>query len=289
MTARQLTMLTTLAALWGTSFLFIRIADRSLGPIVLPAVRVSCAGVVLGIIAGASRTPVAVQAHWRQYLALGALASAIPFTLISAAEVTLPAGLASILNVTPPLWSTIIAVVLLNEPLTRRLTIGLVLALAGVALVVGLAPVAINAQFLVAVAAMLASGLSYAASGHYVRLQLADEPPLALATMQQLAAALLLAPAIAIAPTRYTPSSTGLVAVVALALLGTAWAFPLYFRLLAEVGTTRAQSVTFLVPVFGLLWGALFLGERLRAIEGLGTVVLLGGVALVAGPLPHRR
>jgi drug/metabolite transporter (DMT)-like permease len=288
MTMRQLTMLTALAALWGASFLFIRIAVGSLGPVALPAARVACAGVALGAVALASGTPIAVRTRWREYLALGALASAIPFTLISAAEVTLTAGVASILNATPPLWSAIIAVPLLKEPLTGRLVIGLALALAGVSLVVGLAPVSIDPQFLLAVAAMLASGLCYAASGHYVRLRLEGESPLALATVQQLAAALLLAPAITIVPLRHAPSSAVLAAVAALALACTALAFPLYFRLLAEVGTTRAQSVTFLVPLFGVLWGALFLNERLRMIEGLGTIVLLWGVALVTGALPRR-
>jgi drug/metabolite transporter (DMT)-like permease len=288
MTIRQLTMLTALAALWGASFLFIRVAVGSLGPVALPAARVSCAGVVLGAVALASGTPTAVHARWREYLVLGALASAIPFTLISVAEVTLTAGVASILNATPPLWSAIIAVPLLKEPLTGRLVVGLALAFAGVSLVVGLAPVSIDPQFLLAVAAMLASGLCYAASGHYVHLRLKDESPLALATVQQLTAALLLSPAIAIVPLRHEPSSAVLAAVAALALACTALAFPLYFRLLAEVGTTRAQSVTFLVPLFGVLWGALFLDERLRLIEGLGTIVLLWGVALVTGVLPHR-
>jgi len=281
MTPRQALSLVLLAAIWGSSFLFIRIAVDELGPAVLTEARVLLAAVPVAAFVLLRGGRLGLRERARDFLVLGTFAAALPFGLIALAELELPASLASILNATPPIWAAVIAAALFGEPFTARLAAGLGLALAGVALVVGLAPVDVDLPFVLAALAMLASGLLYGAMGHFSARRMKGVAPLSLVVGQHAAAAVVLLPAVALMPVREAPRVGEWGAVLALGLLCTALAFVLYFRLIAEVGATRTLTVTFLVPVFGVLWGAVFLGEELRAPQGLGALVLLAGVFLV--------
>jgi drug/metabolite transporter (DMT)-like permease len=281
MTPRQAASLVVLAAIWGSSFLFIRIAVDELGPAVLTEARVLLAAVPVAafVLLGGGR--LALRERWRDFLLLGTFAAALPFGLIAVAELELPASLASILNSTPPIWSAVIAALFFGERFTPRLAAGLGLALGGVALVVGLAPVDVDLPFVLAALAMLVSGVLYGAMGLFSARRMKGVAPLRLVVGQHAAAAVVLLPAVALFPVREAPDVGEWGAVLALGLLCTALAFVLYFRLIAAVGATRTLTVTFLVPVFGVFWGAVFLGEELRPAQGLGALVLLAGVWLV--------
>lgn len=283
MTARQAASLVILAAIWGSSFLFIRIAVDELGPAVLTEARVLLAAAAVAAFVLLRRGALGLRERAPDYLLLGTFAAALPFGLIALAELELPASLASILNATPPIWAAVIAALLFGERFTPRLAAGLALALGGVALVVGLAPVDVDVPFVLATLAMLASGVLYGAMGHFSARRMRGVAPLSLVVGQHAAAAVVLLPAVALVPVREAPAVGEWGAVLALGLVCTALAFVLYFRLIAEVGATRTLTVTFLVPVFGVLWGALFLGEELRPAQGLGALVLLAGVRLVVG------
>ena len=291
MTVRQATMLLALAALWGASFLFMRVAVPSLGPVVLADARVAIAGLALLAYAAVIGARPALRARWRDYLLLGAINAAIPFTLLSAAELEIEASLAAVLNAMAPLCGAIVGAVWLGNRVTGGAAFGLLLGVGGVALVVGLAPIELDLPFLAAVAACLAAAFAYGIGANLVKVRFTGEPPLALAIGQQLAAALVLLPLIPAVPLRTAPDAVDIACLLALALASTGIAYLLYFRLLAELGPTGGMTVIYVVPVFGVLWGALFLDEAIHASTLAGGAVILLSVWLItrrppAAPVP---
>jgi drug/metabolite transporter (DMT)-like permease len=281
MTARQTTMLLVLAALWGASFLFMRVAVPSLGPVVLADARVAIAGVALLAYAALIGAVPSVRARWRDYLLLGAINAALPFTLLSAAELEIEASLAAVLNAMAPLCGAIVGVVWLGQRVTGAAKAGLVLGVGGVALVVGLSPFTLDLPFILAVLACLAAAFAYGVGANLVRARFVGEPPLSLAIGQQLAAAVVLLPLLPVVAPREPPDAVDVACLIALALGSTGIAYLLYFRLLAELGATGGMTVIFVVPVFGVLWGALFLDEAIHLATVLGGGVILLSVWLI--------
>jgi drug/metabolite transporter (DMT)-like permease len=281
MTPRQLAMLLSLAALWGASFLFMRVSVPAFGPIVLADARVALAGVVLLGYAAAIGARPALRTRWRDYLLLGSVNAALPFTLLAAAQLEIEASLAAVLNAMAPLCGALVAAVWLGERVTLAARVGLVLGVAGVALVVGLSPFTIDLVFVLSVLACLAAAFAYGVGANLVRVRFAGEPPLSMAIGQQLAAAVVLLPLIPAVPLRATPDAVDVACLLALALGSTGVAYLLYFRLLSELGATGGMTVIFVVPVFGVLWGALFLDERIHLGTLLGGAVILLSVWLI--------
>ena len=274
-------MLLALAALWGASFLFMRVAVPSLGPIVLADLRVAIAGLALLAYATLVRARPALRARWRDYLLLGTINAALPFSLLAAAELEIEASLAAVLNAMAPMCGAIVGAVWLGHRVGAGAKVGLVLGVAGVALVVGLSPFTIDLAFVLAVLACLAAAFAYGIGANLVRVRFAGEPPLSLAIGQQLAAAVVLAPLVPALPLRATPDTLDIGCLLALALASTAIAYLLYFRLLAELGATGGMTVIYVVPVFGVLWGALFLDEAIHVSTVAGGAVILLSVWLI--------
>jgi drug/metabolite transporter (DMT)-like permease len=281
MTPRQLAMLLALAALWGASFLFMRVAVPSLGPVVLADARVAIAGAALLAYAAVIGARPALRTRWRDYLLLGTINAAIPFTLLSAAELEIEASLAAVLNAMAPLCGAIVGAVWLGQRVTRPAQLGLVLGVGGVALVVGLSPFTIDLPFVAAVLACLAAAFAYGIGANLVKVRFSGEPPLSLAIGQQIAAALVLLPLLPVVPVRATPDAVDIACLLALALASTGVAYLLYFRLLAELGATGGMTVIYVVPVFGVLWGALFLDEAIHLSTIAGGAVILLSVWLI--------
>jgi len=278
-----------LGALWGGSFAFIRVAAPALGPFVLMELRVllATAALAAGALLAASWRSGLLR-RWRGFLALGALNAAIPFTLIAASELRLTASLAAILNSTTPLFGALVAAVWMGERLGRGAVAGLFLGVAGVVALVGWSPLPASAAVLLAVVASLAASLFYGIGSVYAKLKFPGLPAPAMAIGQLGgASAVLLLPAAATVPSA-PPDQSVILSVLALALLSTAAAYLLYFRLLASVGPTRTLTVTFLVPAFGVLFGALFLDERLGPGALLGFALILASLLLVTGLVPAR-
>ena len=255
MKAPDLARLVFLAALWGGSFIFIRIAAPVLGPIVLVTLRVFLAGSALLVYALITRSDLELRTRWRQYLILGALNSAIPFVLISTAELQLPASLAAILNATSPLFGAVIAAIWIKDPLTRRKIAGLALGLIGVGVLVGWSPTEFTPVVALAAGASLLGAAFYGLASVYTKAKVVGARPIGMATGSQFAAGLLLLPFVPFSTRAGSPSITVVFSVLALALLCTALAYLLYFRLIVDVGPAKALTVTFLVPIFGTLWG----------------------------------
>ena len=282
MGARDLGALLLLRALWGASFIFIRVAVPELGPFILVELRVGIAAATLALCAALLGRLPKLRARWRQFALLGTVNVAIPFSLISAAEINLTASLAAILNSTTVMFTAMVAAVWMGDALTARKFVGLVLGIVGVTVLVGWDPVAMNWVVVLSVGAMLAASLSYALGAVYAKRTFAGSPPLAIAIGQLTAASMLVLPLAAVSvPGR--PSTTVVLSVLALALLSTAVAYMLYFRLIENVGPTSTSTVTLLVPLFGLLFGVVLLDEPVGLGTFAGLALILSSVALIAG------
>lgn len=295
MNARQIAALLFLSAVWGASFLFIRVAAPVMGPFPLMAGRVLIAAGVLWVYARLRRTPVVLRPWWPQLLALGLVNAAAPFVLIAQAELELTASLAAILLAVQPLITTLIDSTSVGERISPRRLAGLLLGVAGVAVLMGWSPVAIDRAFLLSVAAMVAGAFCYAIGAIYAKRRLSRIPVPTLALGQQLGAAAWLAvPALWTLP-KASATGPAIASLLALALLSTALAYVVFFRLLGEIGPVKTSTITYIIPVFGVLWGAVFLAEPLTAgmLAGLGCIlaslllvnnVPFGGRAAAAHP-----
>lgn len=287
MRLRDLAVLVLLAAIWGASYLFIRIAAAPLGPVIIALLRVAIgAGGLLAWAALARRRHALVPLD-RRFLILGAVNAAIPYGLIAFAELHMTASLAAILNATTPLFTAAVAAGWAGERLSPRAWVGAVLGLAGVAVLVGWNPGAANAWFALAVLAMLGASLAYGVGSVYAKQRLTGVSSLGAATGQQLGAMVILAPfglgAVVHRGGEFTLTPVIALAVACLGLLCTSIAYLLYFHSIAAVGAVKTSSVTFLIPIFGMLWSALFLGESAPPGTLLGLGMILGGVGIVSG------
>lgn len=283
MNARDLGALVLLGALWGASFLFIRVAVPALGPFALMELRVGLAAAALTLCAAVVGRLPKLRARWKEFLFIGTLNAAIPFSLIAASEIHLTASLAAILNSTTVLFAAVAAAVWANETLTRGKMLGIVLGIVGVVVLVGWDPIPLSAAVLLSVGAMLAASLSYGLAAVYIKRTFKGIPPLAMAIGQLSGAATLLLPLAIVTLPEERPTAAVTLSMLGLALLSTAVAYLLYFRLISNVGPTSTATVTLLVPVFGLLFGVLLLGEPfgLGTLVGLG--IILSSVVLVTG------
>jgi len=273
--------LVALAAIWGAAFIFMRVAAPVLGPAWTAELRVLLGGLALlawfriaGIDAG-------LAAHWRFYLIAGGIAIAAPFALYSFAAMHAPASLLAIVNATSPIFGLAWNASFGDERVTLRKTAGLVLGIGGVALIARPTASAADPLFVWAVAAALAACCLYGVAGVLIKRFAGSASPRAMAAGNQLAAALVLLPLLPLLPPAGAPSALVVANVLALALLASGVAFVLYFRLIADVGATRALTVTYLIPLFGILWGWLFLGEALPAAALAGGALILAGTVLV--------
>jgi drug/metabolite transporter (DMT)-like permease len=249
-----------LAALWGGSFLFMRIAAPVLGPVWLIELRVLLAGLAL--------LPIVIRLGlWQEMrqkttplLVMGGINSALPFLLLAFASISLPAGFTSILNATTPLFGLGVAFYWLKESLTLNRAIGAVLGLAGVA--------------------GLLAALMYALAAAYAKQHLSGVSAVVAATGSQLGAAILLFPLLPFTVPHTSPSTTVILAVIGLAFLSTSLAYILYFRLIKTIGSTRALTVTYLIPLFAMFWGAMVLQEPVTPSMGIGCGLILLGTAI---------
>ncbi|MDJ0707722.1 MAG: DMT family transporter [Leptolyngbyaceae cyanobacterium MO_188.B28] len=275
-----------LAALWGGSFLFMRIAAPVLGPVWLIEFRVLLAGLVLLPILARLNLLSQVRRHLIPLVVVGCINSAIPFLLLAFASVSLPAGFTSILNATAPLFGAIVAWLWLQEKFTFPRRLGFILGFTGVVILVGWKAIATTPTFLAAVSAGLLAALMYAIAAPYIKQHLAGVPSLVVTTGSQLGAAFVLLPMLPFTVPQQTPSMAVAISVMALALLSTALAYILYFRLIRKIGSTKALTVAYLIPLFAMLWGALVLQEAVTVSMILGCGLVLLGTAIANDLLP---
>lgn len=283
--------LVLLGALWGAAFLFIRIAVPEFGPIALVEVRVAIAAALLLVWVAARGELGAFRGRWRSLFVIGALNTAVPFALFAYATRTVPAGFAAVLNATVPLWGALIGRVVFGEKLGIDRGVGLFVGFVGVVILV--APKLSVGGETLAIAAALGGSSLYALSAHLTRRLLPGMGSLSISAGSLLASVAILAlPTLWLRPVAM-PGAAAWGSVLALAVGGTALGYVLYFRLLANAGPTSAMAVTYLIPMFGMLWGWLFLSEAATATMLIGCGFILAGVAVATGIvrswMPARR
>jgi drug/metabolite transporter (DMT)-like permease len=284
---RQTLELLALGATWGFSFIFLRIAVPALGASPVTFARLFLAVLLLGAVLVYKGAKVPWSTHRNRLIGYGLLNTAVPFLLFGIASKSLPAGYMAVLNGTAALFSAVLAIVWLKQPLTRNKSIGLLIGFIGVAILVGLAPLALDATVVGAIGAGLFGALCYAFAGHLTPRWLGGVSPYAVAFGSLVPAAIALAPLAAVnlpAAQNLTPQVA--YAVLFLGLVTTGLAYLMYFRLITQMGPVRTSTVAFLIPVFALLWGWVFLGEPLTLANIVGGALVLLGVALVNGLLP---
>jgi drug/metabolite transporter (DMT)-like permease len=278
-----------LAALWGSSFLFTRLAVVEFGALSTAAVRVAIASLFLIPLLLMRGHGPQLRQHWKAVFLVGLMNSGIPFACFAFALLYITTGLSSILNATVPLFGALVAWIWLKDRPDGSRILGLVIGFAGVALLAsdkaGLRPAPPGGPTgwaetwgpMLAIAACLLATLCYGISASYTRRYLSGLPSLVTATGSQIGATLGLAlPAILFWPAR-TPGLTAWLAILFVGVACTGIAYVLYFRLIESAGPARALTVTFLVPVFALFYGGVFLGESITPwMIGCGAVILVG-------------
>ncbi|WOJ94719.1 DMT family transporter [Congregibacter variabilis] len=287
MSTAQLAQLVALAAIWGSSFMFMRIAVPQLGPLWLLEMRLVAASLILLIISRAMRRPLHIRKHWRHYMILGVFNTALPFWAFAYAAQTLPASMLAILNSTAPLWGLLIGFVWRGKPITRRAIVGLLLGMSGVASLVGLGGLAVKPEALFAVILTASAAICYGIASSYAEYAEKVET-YANAHGSLWAATLLLLPFIPFAPMPTVWPPGAVAAALILGVLCTGVAYLMYFHLIATAGAPSALTVGYLIPLWGVLWGWLFLDEAVGLHTLLGAGLVLSGTMLVTGFRPSR-
>lgn len=289
MKARDQLELLLLGAIWGASFLFMRLGAADFGALALSFLRVAGATLLLlPLLAWRGELP-ALRQHWRAIAVVGVINSALPFVLFTLAAMVLATGLMAVFNATAPIWGAFFAWVWLGEKLDRGRLLGLGIGISGVVgLAWGKAGFTVGAGGMspaLGIAACVAATALYGLAANYTRKRLTGVAPMALAAGSQLSATVVLAlPALWAWPA-VPVSATAWGAALLLAVLCTGLAYVLYFRLIAHAGATNAISVTFLIPGFAIGWGWLIIGEQPTVGMLAGCAVILLGTALATGLL----
>lgn len=283
MTPADFIRLLLLSAIWGASFVFTRVDAPVLGPALLIFARVGLAALFLSMIAVHLRKSLNAPQHWKHYLMLGLFNSALPFLLFAYAAKTVSASLLSILNATAPIWAAAIGTVWLRSRPSAKALLGMLLGVVGVSLLAGVETAALPDGGTLAILAGLGAAVSYGIATTYAKTAKAVDP-FANAHGSMWAATLMLIPlALQASPLPTLPPPHVMFSVAALGIVCSGVAYLLYFRLIADIGAAPALTVTFLIPVFGILWGTLFLGERVGWHTFVGSLTVLTGTALVTG------
>jgi len=281
--------LLVLSALWGASFLFMRVAAPEFGPLVIGFLRALIATLLLLPFLLLRSGIAELRSNWKKLVLVGVLNSAIPFCLLALATISLSGGFAAILNSTAPLWAAMIAWIWLGDRLDRSRITGLIIGFTGVVVLVwnkaGIAAPGVAMAILAAVSAALFYGIG----ANFTQKYLPGISALALATGSMLAATIVLLPAgILLWPAKMI-SVQAWIAIIMMGVASTGIAYVLYFRLIANVGPAKAITTTYLVPGFAVVWGAMFINESLSANMVLGGAIILIGTALATGVLSFSR
>jgi len=286
----DLARLVALAAMWGASYLFMRFAVPYFGALPMIAGRVLIAGAALFALARMKGVEIEWKRHWPAYLFVAVIGLDVPFVLIAQALTTIDASTAAILNALSPLFAAIVAALWIRDPLTLSKLGGIGLCLFGTAVLVGWRPAPMSGGELIAAGMSVLATALYGYTLVFTKVNLKAASPMAISAATLLLAAAVLMP---IAPLQ-APDFAAIPPLAWLALLGLAFvsttiAFIFYYRLIADVGPVKASTVTLLVPVFGMIWGVIFLGEPLTAGRLAGCAIILAGCALILGLIPLGR
>lgn len=288
MPLKDLRDLFLLAAIWGSSFLFMRLAVHDFGPVALTEMRVGISAIFLLIVSAAMGRLTPFLQNWRIISGGGIISIALPFLCYSYASQTLTAGFMAIVNALAPLFAAIVARIWLGETLTRLRVAGLIIGFGGIAILVSdSVSLDIEGQGL-AIAATIAAPLCYGIAASYMTKYYKGLDPIACATGSVTASAVFLLPFTLLTWPSGSISGVAWASAFSIAILCTGLAYIIFYRLIDNVGPSKTITVTFLVPPFGVFWGALILGERITLPIVVGAATVLLGTFLATGVIQAR-
>lgn len=288
MQTRHFVQLIAMSALWGASFPFLRIASPALGPWLTAGLRCALAALTLSLLMHWLRNRWPPRSAWPRLAWLSMLTVVLPFVLFNWAALVLPAGYSAVLNATAPLFGVIAAALAREEQLTGRRLLGCALGFIGVTLLVRLGPVAVTREVvLAALACVVAAGCYGFGAVLMKRATLAHEPLPSSAVVHVAAALILLAPAGAAVPSAQ-PTPAALLAIGVLGIVTSGFMYWISMRLMRVIPASAATSSAFMIPLFGVTWGGLFLGEPVTAGMLPGCLLVLAAMALVTGFNPFK-
>lgn len=286
---RDLVDLFVLGAIWGASFLFMRVAAPEFGAVPLIAARVGIAALFLLVVLARRGGLEHLSTNAAQLTLLGAINSAIPFSLFAYAVLSVTAGFAAVLNSTAPLFGALVAFIWLRDRPSPTRIVGLIVGFIGVVVLVWGRLAVGSDGGTPAVLAGLSAAVLYGISANYTKKRMSHIDPLVIATGSLVAATVLLVPVALWYWPEVPPRPMSWVSAVLLAVFCTGIAYILYFRLLSRIGPAKALAVTYLIPAFGVLWGHLLLNEPVTASMLAGCAVILVGTTLATGMLSSWR
>ena len=272
-----------LSMIWGSSFVFYRIAAVDMAPTLMAALRVMFGALFLGVLFAITGKQTQVAKHWKLIAAIAVFASALPFTLVAYASLTVTASVLVIINATAPIWAAIVTLLWTRALPSPMAMVGLVLGLLGVGIIVGFDTVTLSTEGTgLGIAAALGAAACYGIATNMAKHMGSDIDPLSNAFGCLLLGSFILLPFVPFSLPEQMPSTDSWLAILAVGVLCSGVAYLLYFRLVMDIGPTSALTVTFLTPVFGVLWGNLFLGENVGWHTLIGGIVVLAGTGLAA-------
>ena len=288
MQTRHFAQLLAMSALWGASFPLLRIASPALGPWVVAGVRCLLATAVLALLMYKLRERWVAHSTWPGIALLSLVSVVIPFVLFNWAALVLPAGYSAVLNATVPLFGVLGAAYVGDEKLTRRRLAGCFVGFAGVALLVRLGPVAVTPLVLLAALACIVASASYGFGAILMKRATLTHAPLPASASVYAAASVMLAlPAAGMAPQAH-PTTGAMLAVATLGIVTSGFTYWISVRLMREIPASAATSPAFMIPLFGVTWGAVFLGEPVTASMLPGCALVLAATAFITGFNPFK-
>jgi drug/metabolite transporter (DMT)-like permease len=270
-----------LAAIWGSSFIFLKILTPVIGVSMTMGSRIILAAIVMiSFVAFLKKLP-DYTLHWRKYLVLGVLNLMLPFALVSYSIGFLNASLSSIINASTPLFTMIISSLWLRQRLSYRKLAGMFLGISGLTVLVGWMPLDFTPEVITSLVFSFLAALSYGLGNVYTRVYLSNAEPIKTATGQLTAAGVMAIPFLGMSGNQPVFDTNVIMALSILAVVCTALAYTLYFRLISAVGSANASVVSLLIPVFSVLWGVLFLHESITPAILVGLAMILGSLKIV--------
>ncbi len=281
MSINNLLKLILLSAIWGASFIFLKIIAPAIGPITTTFLRLFIAGLFFLVYYKATNTKTNIKEHIKIIAIIGLINTAIPFTLYAVAALYIPAGISAIINSMSPMFGMIFSIFLLKKSATLRGFLGILFGISGVALITGGGAISLSIESLYGIASCLIAAMCYGLSSVIINRYAKDIKPVVMAGYSQLFASLYLVPLLPFQNVALKINSTIIIATLILGLVCSAFAYLIYYNLVVEIGPTKTLTVTFLIPIFSIIWGMIFLKEQVFTNTIIGMLIVLVGTRLV--------
>lgn len=279
---RDILKLIMLGAIWGSSFIFMRLSCPILGAMVVTDARIILAALSMICFCAVTSLAMRWKENWRHFLVVGLTNSAIPYFLFACAALYIPAGYSAILNATSPFFGAVLSAWWLRDRLTYRKIAGLFLGFSGVAIVSAHGAVTMTVASVIAMAGCLVASLCYAIVALYIKTYASHVQPAVLGAGGLSVASILLLPfAVYQLPPFENVTFSSVASVLVLGIVCTALAVFVYYQLIKNIGPSKALTVTFLIPIFGIVWATLFLGESITTHILAGCALIITGMYLV--------